>query len=148
MSKTPKKVDSAMQPDLFSGLPDMPGAGDDDAMVRAILTDTIKHCPKKRLQIAEELGAAVNRQITEAMLNSFTAESKENHRWPLAWTRAFCQVTGDWRLLRALTERAGYQLITTKQVRLLRLAEQLVARESSDRGLRLLLEQMLYEEGQ
>ena len=82
------------------------------------------------------------------MLNSFTAESKENHRWPLAWTRAFCQVTGDWRLLRALTERAGYQLITTKQVRLLRLAEQLVARESSDRGLRLLLEQMLYEEGQ
>ena len=32
------------------------------------------------------------------MLNSFTAESKEKHRWPFAWTRAFCQSTGDWRM--------------------------------------------------
>src|SRR5664280_2397452 len=102
MSKTSKKIDSAMQPDLFSGMSDIPGAGDDDVMIRAVLSDTIKHCAKKRIQIAEELSAVVGRQVSEAMLNAYTADSKENHRWPASGTRAFCQVTGDWRLLRAI----------------------------------------------
>ncbi len=148
MSRKPTITDSAMQPDLFSGLAEVPGAGDDDAMVRAVLGDAIKRCDKKRAQITEELSAAVGRQVSEAMLNAFTAESKEGHRWPLAWTRAFCHVTGDWRLLRALAERAGCQLITAKQTKLLRLAEELIAREKSDGALRRLMEQVMHEEGQ
>lgn len=145
MAKTSKKFTNAAQPDLFAGMSDIPGAGDDDAMVRAVLTDTIKRCAKKRIQIAEELSTSVGRQISEAMLNAFTADSKENHRWPTAWTRAFCQVTGDYRLLRCTAERAGFQLITTKQVHLLQLAEQLIARETSERSLRVSLEQALSE---
>jgi len=48
-------------------------------------------------------------------------------------------------LLRAIAERSGFQLITTKQVRLLQLAERLIERETSERSLRASLNQALIE---
>jgi hypothetical protein len=77
------------------------------------------------------------------MLNAFTAESHENHRWPAAWTRSFCQVTGDWRLMRCAAERAGFRLITPQQADLLQLAEALIARETSERSLQAQLAHVL-----
>lgn len=142
MSKHAKNIDKGLQPGLFESYP---GSGDDDAMIRATLTDAIKRCPKKREQIAEEMTACVGREITAAMLNSFTAESHESHRWPAAWTRAFCQITGDWRLLRCAVERAGFLVITQSQARLLKLAEEYMQKETAVRRLSVLTEQMLQE---
>jgi hypothetical protein len=147
MTNRDKNLGSTFQQGLFSS-GEFPGGGDDDTLVRATLADAIKRSTKKRTQIAEELSVAVGRAVTETMLNLFTAESKEGHRWPLAWTRAFCQVTGDWRLLQAMAERAGFQLITAKQAKLLRLAEQLITREKTERSLNAALKDLLDEEGQ
>ena len=43
--------------------------------------------------------ALLGMRVTEKMLNSYTGESNQTHRWPAAWDRAFCQVTGDDTLL-------------------------------------------------
>ena len=146
MSKSRKNPDTLLQPPLFAAdVSGYPGSGDDDATIRATLTDSIKRCPKKREVIADEMSYLLGRQISEAMLNAYTADSKENHRWPAAWTRTFCQVTGDWRLMQCVAERAGLRLIDARQAKLLELAEHLIEKEVSERTFHAQLQQVLNE---
>lgn len=60
-------------------------------------------------------------RVTEKMLNAFTGESKQSHRWPAAWDRAFCRVTGDDVLLVCRVLAAGLFVITPEQKDLLEL---------------------------
>lgn len=46
-------------------------------------------------------------EITKFMLDAWTAESKDGHRFPAEYLPAFCQVTGDREALTALAEAAG-----------------------------------------
>jgi hypothetical protein len=98
-----------------------PGSFDDDQLVRSLISAAIKLSGKKRELIADEMTSLVGRSISAAGLNSFSADSKEGHRWPLSWTRAFCTATGDWRLFGSLLERGGIRLITAEEVQLLEL---------------------------
>jgi hypothetical protein len=102
----------------------LPGSFNDDSLVRGIITDTIKRCGKSREEIAEQMEALLAVQITARMIASFTAESKELHRWPGAWDRAFCKVTGDFRLLRCRVELAGYHVIDGAEADLLELGRE------------------------
>lgn len=102
----------------------LPGELNDALVIRGVLTDSIKHCAKSRAQIAEEMTYLVGREVTERMLNAYTAESKEDHRWPSELTRAFCAVTGDNRLLRCVVERAGLYVISDEDAALLELGRQ------------------------
>lgn len=71
-----------------------------DATVRELLAKVIRRCAKSREQIADEMSNLVGRQITVAMLNGYTAPSKEPARFPAAFVCAFCEATGDDRLQR------------------------------------------------
>jgi hypothetical protein len=59
-------------------------------------------CPKKRQQIAAELSRKIGRDITASMLNDYTATTKTAARFPAAYVRAFCEVTGNDSLQRSL----------------------------------------------
>jgi hypothetical protein len=110
----------------------LPGSFDDESLVRGIITDAIKNSPKSRELVAEEMSALLGRTVTLRMLNAFTAEANEKHRWPFAWSRAFCQAIGDWRLITALVERSGFKIVKDEELHLLELGKQYLTRKLAD----------------
>lgn len=107
----------------------------DDLLVRNAITSAIKLCGKSRQQIAEEMSILLNLPVTERMITSFTSESKELHRWPGAWDRAFCAVTGNDRLLICRIELAGYKVISGVEVQVLEVGRQYLTRKRSEAEL-------------
>jgi hypothetical protein len=96
--------------------------GTADNQLRKLLTDIIRDCPKKRLQIAEELSELLGQSVTVHMLNDFTSESKKPARFPALFILPLCQVVGDDRLqrhvmgnrLRMLVEFAERELAASR----------------------------------
>jgi hypothetical protein len=109
-----------------------PGSLNDDTLVRGIVTESIKRCQKSREQVADEMQRLLGVTVTARMITSFTSESKELHRWPGAWDRAFCIATGDFRLLRCRAEAAGFKVITEIEAELLELGRQYLRRKRAD----------------
>jgi hypothetical protein len=102
-----------------------------DAIIRGLLAEAIKNCPKKRSQIADELTTSVGVKISEAMLNAYTSDSHNRYRWPLAWTCAFCQVTGDNRLVAVVALCLGLSLHGDEERLLLELGREYLAHKKS-----------------
>jgi hypothetical protein len=115
------------------------GCFNDCFTIRAILVDAIKLSNKSRIQIAEEMSLLVGRKITERMLNGFTAESKKDCRWPAELDRAFCEVTGDVRLIASRLEQTGMHVISDADLIDLELGRQFRARHQADAEIAMLL---------
>ncbi|QNI34513.1 hypothetical protein H7849_11820 [Alloacidobacterium dinghuense] len=101
-----------------------PAGYNDDSLVRESIAHAIKGCSKSREQIADEMTLLLGVRVTERMLNSFTADANQLHRWPAAWDRAFCQATGDDALLVCRVQRAGLHVITPTEYELLELGRE------------------------
>lgn len=91
----------------------------DHVLLRNFVTAEIKKCAKSREQIADEMTALLSVKVTARMLSSFTAESKERHRFPLEFALAFCEVVGSYRLIRELAKRAGFRMVGPEEERLI-----------------------------
>jgi hypothetical protein len=102
----------------------VPGSLNDDLLVREAITVSIKRSGKSREQIADEMSRTLAIAVTARMISSFTAESKELHRWPGAWDRAFCAAVNDDTVLKCRAEAAGYQLIKDEEIHLLELGRE------------------------
>jgi hypothetical protein len=70
------------------------GSFDIDRQLRGVVSEALKHCPLSRWQVAGRMSELTGVEITKAMLDSWTAESKENHRFPAIFLPAFCEATG------------------------------------------------------
>jgi hypothetical protein len=115
---------------LFAGISAaIPGGLDDASVVRGVLVDSIRRCTRSREQIAEAMSFALGQEITVRQLNAWTAESREDYRFPAEFDRAFSFATGDDRLLRCRAELAGYKLITKDEADLLELGRQYLIRK-------------------
>ena len=123
------------QPSLFGHTLPTPGSFNDESVVRGIVTQVIRSNRKSREQIAEEMSFLLGDRITVRMLNSYTSEAAEQHRWPLQYTRAFCQVVEDWSLIRCITERSNLHLISDDETRLLDLGRQYLRRKRADAAI-------------
>lgn len=145
MGKSEKDSAPARQGVLFEGGAGETGSCDDDASVRALVTEVIRRSPKSREQLAEEMTVLLARPVTARMLYAWTAYSSEVHRFPLAYARAFCQASGDYRLIALLVERLGLAVIDGDQARLLELAERLLAKEISERDFTTLKDSLMKE---
>ena len=113
----------------------LPGELNDECVVRGIVTEVIRTSAKSRETIADEMSRLCGTAITLRMLNSYTSEAAERHRWPAQFTRAFCHVTGDWTLLRCITERSGFHLITKAERELMELGRQYLIRKQADAAI-------------
>lgn len=111
---------------------EIPGALDDSNTVRGLLVDAIRKSGKSREHIAEAMSFALNREITVRQINAWTAESREDYRFPAEYDRAFCYATGDDRLLRVRAELAGYRVITATEFELLELGRQYLIRQRAN----------------
>jgi hypothetical protein len=74
---------------------------------QGIITQCIKKCPLSRWQIAGKMSELLNQEITKYMLDTWTAESKEYHRFPAEYLPAFCAAVGSFEPLRLLAEKAN-----------------------------------------
>lgn len=83
------------------------GALNVDDRLRASLSRSIRSSGKDRFQLAGEISHLVGRQITKAMLDSWTAESKPGNRMPAEILPAFCRATASTEPLEILNEAAG-----------------------------------------
>lgn len=118
------------------------GSLNDDLLVREVVTAAIKRSDKSREQIAEEMSRTLGVRVTARMLTSFTSESKELHRWPGAWDRAFCHAVKDTQLLVCRVERAGFWVIEKDEYDLLALGREYLRQKRASEKVALLERQL------
>jgi hypothetical protein len=70
------------------------GSFDIDRRLRAAISQALKQCPLSIYEVAAKMSALCGTEITGSMLYSWTAESKNQHRFPAIYLPAFCEVTG------------------------------------------------------
>jgi hypothetical protein len=97
------------------------GSMNDSAVIRAALIEAIRKCGKSREDLADEMTALSGTEVTVRRLNAYTAESREDYRFPLELVRAFCAATGDFTLLAKIAELSGSKLIGSAEIDLMHL---------------------------
>jgi len=107
----------------------------DDLLVRGVVTASIKHSGLSREQIADAMSDLLGITVTARMLTAFTAESKELHRWPGAWDRAFCSATRNNDLLKCRAEAAGLLVIGADEIKLLELGREYLRQKRASRSI-------------
>ncbi len=107
-------------------------------MIRGVLIQAIKRSGKSRAAIAEEMEFLLARPVTEKMLNAFTAESRDDRRWPAEFDRAFCRATGDDTLLACRARLAGLHVITEEERLLMELGRQYLMRNQAEEQIAIL----------
>jgi len=113
MPKRKKKID---HPDQFSLLDlirqgtttdHSEGSLDIQRQLRACVSSCIKACPLSRWEIVGRMSMFLDSEISKYMLDTWTAESKEHHRFPAEYLPAFCRAVDCYDPLRLLAEKAG-----------------------------------------
>ena len=101
MAKFKQQIDTN-QASLFDYLKNIQGESskpvegslDIDRRFRETINEAIKKCSQSRWQIVARMSEMTGTDITKTMLDSWTAESKEGHRFPAVFLPAFCEATG------------------------------------------------------
>jgi hypothetical protein len=116
--------------------------GDLDGEIRLVLSRAI--CKNRKglsvEQIADGMTAAIGKPVSRHVLRNYCshAPAHASHRFPLSWTVAFCQVTGEQSLLEALLQQFNLPMPKRGDAERLRLAEAMVeahARTKEAEGL-------------
>jgi hypothetical protein len=92
----------------------VPGSMDYDTELRNVLSLAIKESPFSRHEIAARMSDLTGADISVHMLNSWTAESHENHRFPFAFAAAF-EVAAESKSLQLLLARKRGSLVLMGQ---------------------------------
>lgn len=139
-SETSSQNISVCQPTKGAFAPEsvQPGSLDDSKMIREALICAIKRSGKTRVAIAEEMQYLLGRPVTEKMLNAFTAESRDDRRWPAEFDRAFCQATGDYSLLIDRVQATGLRVISSEEEKLLDLGREYLRRKRAEQKIKAL----------
>lgn len=91
------------------------GSLDIDTEFRGVISEELKGCPYSRYHIAGRMSELTGTEITKAMLDSWTAESKELHRFPAIFLPAFCVAVGSSAPLDFLAKKAGVFVLPGKE---------------------------------
>ena len=75
--------------------------------LRDALNLAIKGCNLSRWEIAGKMSDLLDCEISKFMIDAWTAESKDGHRFPAEYLPAFCKVTRNREPLSLLAEMAG-----------------------------------------
>jgi len=87
--------------------PHQAGSLDIDRELRESISLALKQSPVSRYHIAATMSEMTGTDITKSRLDSWTAESKDGHRFPAIFMPALCVATGSTEPLKALTRRVG-----------------------------------------
>lgn len=122
MSKSRKNIDKALrgQLNIFEFIDQVAhtqeqaathagtrGKSSIDQAVRSIISHALKLAPLSRELVAGRMSEILGVSISKAQIDAWSAESKENHRFPVVYVHAFCLATGDYGLMRYMAELCG-----------------------------------------
>ncbi|MBE0529497.1 MAG: DNA transposition protein [Rhodospirillales bacterium] len=79
-------------------------------LAKAVST-TLKECGRTRANVASEMSAMLDAEISEHVLNAAASESREDHLLNPERLWALCTVTGDFRPVAVLLDRSDNVLI-------------------------------------
>lgn len=82
-----------------------------DIEIRVYLRRAIKESIYSREHIAERMSLLTGRNITKAQLDSWTAESKREHNFPVAYLPAFVISCGREEIMEFLCQQSGGRFI-------------------------------------
>lgn len=122
-----------------------PGSFDMSSIIRQGLSESIRRSGMKRWEIAGRMSELLGVEVTESMLNAWTAESREDRRFPAEYLAAFCYVAGNLEILREIARKVHCWLLESEEAVMAELGrinwqrQQLAARE---RQVRKYLETM------
>ncbi|MBE3574569.1 MAG: hypothetical protein IMW99_03805 [Firmicutes bacterium] len=91
------------------------GSMNQATLIRAGISEAIRKSGMKRWEIAGRISELTGCEVTESMLNAWSAESRDDRRFPAELLAAFCYVTGDRELLRTILQPLGCHLFETEQ---------------------------------
>jgi hypothetical protein len=78
-----------------------------DREFREAISEALRWSPLSRYQIAARMSELTDTDITKTMLDSWTAESKVQNRFPAVFLPAFCEASGTTEPLRMLGQLIG-----------------------------------------
>ena len=110
----------------------------DASVIRTALVDAIRRSGLSREAIADQMSALTGTEISVRRINAFTAESREDYRFPLELARAFCMVTRDFTLLYRIAELSGLRLITNTDFELCCLGREFLAQRRASENITFL----------
>mgnify|MGYP001029465515 CR=1 FL=1 len=92
---------------VATAAPSEEGTRNIDGQLRRAVSDALKRCPLSRYQVAARMSELMGIDVTKSSLDSWTAESKDQHRFPAAYLPAFCTATGSRLPLEVITRATG-----------------------------------------
>jgi hypothetical protein len=78
-----------------------------DTTFREAISEALKRCPRSRWEVAGRMSELTGTDISKSMLDSWTSEAKENHRFPAIFLPAFCEAVGCSEPLKILGRLVG-----------------------------------------
>jgi hypothetical protein len=125
--------------------PSTNGKASIDAAVRSLVSQALKRNRGSRYDVAARMSEILGVEISKAQLDAWSAESKENHRFPLVYAAAFCEATGDKALVRYIAKLCGGYFIEGEdalRLELGRIEEQKADLQKRERAVREFLESL------
>lgn len=92
------------------------GSLDIQAELMECIAQAIKVCPKDRFAIAAEMSRLSGLDVSKAMIDAWTAPSKEGHRFPLCLLPAFEVACSTIALQELIARKRGTTILVGKQV--------------------------------
>ena len=117
-----------------------------DVAIREAVSEALKQTPLSRDQVGLELSRALGRDISKAVLDSWSSETKHDHKLPAAYVGAFCTITRNFNVIGLLCEQlAGTYLPgrETLEMELQKIAGERQQLRSRERLIRELLDTLL-----
>lgn len=132
MSKATRKIDSRQLSfeEMLTGCglypvprppQSSPGSLHCDPTLRDALAAALAACGKDRYQVAMEMSRLTGAEISKPMLDAWTADSKDGHRFPFAYAAAFEVVCGTTALQELLAGLRGSTILVGEDVLLAKL---------------------------
>lgn len=84
-----------------------PGRLNVQRCLRMAISEAIKRCPLSRWEIAAKMSELMDIEVSKYMIDAWTSEAKDGHRFPAEYLPSFCVVTGSMNPLKVLSEAAG-----------------------------------------
>jgi hypothetical protein len=84
--------------------------------LREVISQAIRKCNLSRYHIVAKMSEELEIDITKSMLDSWTAESKDGHRFPCEYLPAFCRAVGNNDAILWLVHQVGAYLIGSKEI--------------------------------
>lgn len=83
--------------------------------LRSEISEGLKRCPLSRYEVAGRMSDLLGIEVTKSQLDSWTAESKEFHRFPAEYLPAYCAVTGHKEPLRMMARLVQCYLLESEE---------------------------------